>query len=1205
MAFVETYCPVVVQLEAMAGGVQVLGPPLRSNAVMPLPLQWGGTHGVTGHRHRPLGVQGRRRHREVASETRGGPPLKKLAADVVVPRCSGTSKLWLQALPSVDVPRSRLFQRPVCRASAQISTSNGRLEEGLLDALWLRHHRHSLNRVVNGLMRRYGTGRKRRRETGESTEEKLPSPRGGATNELNMRGDRAPLTSASPTSVEWSCTSPNEEGGPAVGGLLSDAAVISVFPWFTFQSTPALPEEVGLQFNVLGHLKEVLETTLLQCSRVDLRGLAIRHTGYIEERWRRQQQGMEARDVQRLAAPTDVVVSYLRSVFSTLRWVFPAGRSPLASASSFWGVDAESADRVLNAFCATLQTWLSAGRRAIFPVAHFLHGVPVGKIPWLAGFYTPQRRSNRGTSAKPRRQRSITGQRLFMQYVLFITQHIIPFLIHKSYAVTWSSKNTHRLLFFPHQVWRRVVRREVRLLQGVRATPNAASTAGGLCHVGSVAAIRQRAVHSTLGTTISPSLLYAGVRFRPDGKKLRPIAVLRSASVRSLEGLACGAPGPDNDDLRLLCLLHRFGWLVDAPAAEEVFYRLRNAGYRGRGQVPAQVSPTVPPETTSQRGRFSHTAALRQALQCLMCGVEERRSTEGLTRLSNHCHLDEYSELLSFCLDARNQLSDESSAGCEMTDHHRLPGEQCFGGLQQRLTLVRSDASRCYDSLPQSVVMETVEKLVPYNTYHVLCFTAVFTTKYRGGIDRHNTTTTATTTSAAGVGGCPSSTPPFRGGCLRSRRYTRMVPSQDVRSGALPRIPRGWVLWEEATTASSLEEVSGSEVRAVLHEHLTNHLVVLDRKLHVQRCGILQGSPVAMLLCDELFTAVDRTLSGVLCEHEERSLLLRRVDDVLVASMSPIAGQRCLGAMRRGWPEVGYTSHPLKMQLCSGEKRPIPWCGLLIDGSTMEVSVEWQRMVPLLPSLRVSDASAFYCGDAEPVLLTYRFFSVIQLRVPPTAVCGRMNSHRRVLQTFYEVCLIWARLVLDKVQEALPRVRWRTVELLARPITACVHQLWRLQRRHHRFLRRHHSFCPVSMMEIQRCVLTALHRTLQTKLRGFLHRVRRIATRSSRDSWRQGPRRRCSASRSLSVDLLSFWWVVAAHVRRATSDSLVANTSETTEGRAPRSHALTSTTAATVRIPTSFSAPNGEDKVGLGTALLREVGPNSLHHHAAVATRMR
>jgi telomerase reverse transcriptase len=1275
-AFMELYCPVVLQLEAMAGGVQVLGPALHPSAPIDarttaMRRRWCAMKRARDDETTALLTGECRSHQQKARrvERRGGvtaaglPPRAYQQQKSVCGVCPRNTKgksggqrkkkeaapspkaasTWAATLPRTDLPRTRLYnvsakEEDSADVIAGSEGIDGRcvrpLPASLLEALWLAHHPRSLQCTVRAALPRWQTSRLQRTSPCSAGVDSLPPTDGGGV----------------PTTTAPLC--------------LPLCHVRHVFRWmelklFTDHDARANTDATGTSngfFDVSAHLQRVLSTVLDQCSRLDLRGAALKHLRYLEDRFQRQQQAQEPSDIRRLAAPVDVVVGYLRTLLSTLRWPLTAHSDCTVSPSSFWGAEEASSTRVMDALCAAMRAWLSAGRHAAFPVSRFLDGLPVAQLPWLSGFFTTCTSRSPSSVRNARCKRSQIQQRVWLQFVLFLTQDIIPFLVRASFAVTWTSKNTNQLFFYPASVWRRVMRAELRravsLKVGHAASSGAegerepqgsepsclrvASSHGGtmpggradlratrrLCPFSAADAVacRDGAAASLTAGNGKPFLLYAGVRFRPDGRKLRPIAVLRSASPRSIKKIADGTPSPYSHPAATLQLLMKVvtwtGVALSLSASQMLAWVQRYPNtHKGRHVLALQHQQqgfhlAPPPPLLRRRppppplNPPPHKKAMREAFQCLVSGAEEQRVRSGLPKLSNLTHQEEYAELRSFCEETRHRVVESKQGSEESEDNQHTvtttatittaTGEG-MEAASARVFLVRSDASRCYDNLPQVRVLQEAHALVHHDAYRTLSFTTIF---------------------SIADGPCCSVA------SLRSTQVTRTIPCEDVARGKLARIPRGHIYWETESKDTKTAVLSGTAVRALLQEHLQRHLVVLEGGIFEQCVGILQGSPVAMLLCDQLFSnTIDASLSHILSEHTERSMLLRRVDDVLVATTSPVAAQRCLQAMRCGWPSVGYESNTKKLTMSSASTDAsgfVPWCGLLLHDTTLETSVEWRRMRPLLPSVWVADTRVVYRGDREPLLFTQRLLAILQLRIPPTVLCSRMNSKRRQLQTFCEAALVWCRLIVWKVQETLFTAHHRCVTvLLLRPLAVCVDRLCRLLRRHQAFLMARQSNCAVGRGEVRACVLTALHRTLQAKLRvlvlhtarctaksrlqqqrhqrlsGFVEKTERRAATTTKRGLKPDVSSRCSITPRFEDEvslrgqskLRAFWWCAAFQIASQWRSALAAL--ERVDQQKAVEKAWDDTRSSTIATAN----------------LLRDAGPSSLFRQALQATQ--
>ncbi|ESL08195.1 telomerase reverse transcriptase [Trypanosoma rangeli SC58] len=802
-----------------------------------------------------------------------------------------------------------------------------------------------------------------------------------------------------------------------------------VFP-YTFAVNGNSDNTVRME-SVERHLTHVLHCLLGGVCRMNFRGAAIKHAGFLEERslpfnrCRSHAQAAAAAaavPVSELTLPESIVTSYLRSLLEGLWWRAPQDKERV----SFWGEPL-----VLERLCSITLSWLQCGRQETFSLSHFLHEVPVAKLPWLRGFYTRD---------VGRKRRSMIQQRVFLQLIFFLFQHVVPFLVRRSFHVTWSSKKPNAFLFIPKLVWCRLVDYELRQVCLSRRSRekrerNAAGTNQSM-------ALERVTADNLLASKLSsekntayaaPPVLYSSIRFLVDQRKLRPIAQTRLVNVRRLLKMADGLSVP--------------------------------RGAATRTQPKRAAAPKIRSARSSSAS--PHVTLLRGALRCLLVGVAEHRVGSSLAKFTNISHQDEYAEIRSFVEGARHFCRRPQLVSTPMSSSAPPSGSPM-------VAMLRGDAARCYDYLPQEVVMHAVERLVNHDSYYTVSLTAIAPWISSGAGTGTLESVHGQRLKAGGVG--TTNAEILLHQCVRSQT----VSGECVQNGTFPGIPMGWIMYEEPASASD-SWLRGDETRAILKQHLQQHLVLIDGKLYLQRVGIAQGSAVAMLLCDTIFETVDQSLSSILSQHEEPALLLRRVDDVLVVTMSHVAASCCAAALRRGWPEVGF--------VCQGEKLRcttdalIPWCGLLWNPQTLEFSVEWRRLASLLPHI----ASYPMTGN-EPLHCSLRLMSILCLRTPLTVLCRRINSKTRVLQTLCEIGFLWSRFFLKKLVQNAAFMR-PYVRVLLRPLALAIASLRRLLKRHKGHLERLGSFCDITDEEIRLCVLFTLHKTLQGWLPWMISRL--------------------------------------------------------------------------------------------------------------------
>nr|CCC53620.1 putative telomerase reverse transcriptase [Trypanosoma vivax Y486] len=812
------------------------------------------------------------------------------------------------------------------------------------------------------------------------------------------------------------------------------------------------------------YLTHILHCVIGSVPRMNIRGAAIKHTSFLEKRCLtayfstvapvRLEQG-EAGDkgmhkstrFGELTVPENIVASYICTLLGAMWWRTPCNSSYTASNSmrvGFWG----AGGTVMEKMYAVTVDWLRCGKQQVFPLSHFLHEVPVSSLPWLRGFYTK-------VSTDGRRRRSMIQQRIYLQLVFFLFQNVIPFLLTRSFHVVYNLKNSNVLLFIPKPVWSRLVRREMWQIcvsgrkrmrdegavheeggkvktRSLRRMSLERVTASELVRTG---AIPEPTSSRDIGASKqSVPLLVSDVHFMLDGAKLRPVARIRFASRRSLLRIADGVPT---------------SFTRSTATVPHIFRMTR---------------PTTPRPSPN-------STVLRDALRCLLAGVEEHRVEHGQPNSASSSHNKEYLELRSFIETSRRFCA----APCLVGNH----GGAYSSSADFSFSMIRGDGARCFECLPQETIMKCVRRLISHEQYHMVRLTSIMALPRSGGDD-------VLTNSG---GRWP------RAECHRLQLGKRVValPDSGLRAGVLLGIPEGCVMYEETTTMSD-STLSGEVVRSTLQHHLQTHFVVMGNRLYVQRLGITQGSAVASLLCDTLLESVVVSLCDILSEQEEPSLVLRRMDDILVVTLSPVAALRCEDAIRSGWPEVGFICQMEKLRNTarSGGGNLVQWCGLLWDPQSLELSVEWARLACLVPHIHVCLRSG-----SEPLFSSLRFMNILRLRTPMTVLCRRINSKPRVIQTLYEICLLWSRFFLGKLAANASFIRPH-VRTVLRPLTVALAMLQRLVHRRARTLSCTGSFCDVTKDEIQLCMFSAFHLVLQGRLGWLIDRMHR-----ARKYWRR------------------------------------------------------------------------------------------------------
>ena len=139
----------------------------------------------------------------------------------------------------------------------------------------------------------------------------------------------------------------------------------------------------------------------------------------------------------------------------------------------------------------------------------------------------------------------------------------------------------------------------------------------------------------------------------------------------------------------------------------------------------------------------------------------------------------------------------------------------------------------------------------------------------------------------------------------------------------------------------------------LLYEHIERNIVKFGQKYYKQIIGVPQGSVLSTLLCSFFYADMESKYLGFL--DASSSLLLRLVDDFLLITTNKQHALEFLQIMRRGIPEFGLSVKPEKTKInfdvsIDGEAlygikdRLLPYCGILINTTTLELSKDQERL---------------------------------------------------------------------------------------------------------------------------------------------------------------------------------------------------------------------------------------------------------------------
>jgi telomerase reverse transcriptase len=143
------------------------------------------------------------------------------------------------------------------------------------------------------------------------------------------------------------------------------------------------------------------------------------------------------------------------------------------------------------------------------------------------------------------------------------------------------------------------------------------------------------------------------------------------------------------------------------------------------------------------------------------------------------------------------------------------------------------------------------------------------------------------------------------------------------------------------------------ELLSLLAEHIKYNMVRIGKKYYRQKEGIPQGSVISTLLCNYFYA--DLEMHHLQFLHNDKSLLLRLIDDFLLITTEPVHAKQFLQVMHDGLPEYGVHVNPDKTlanfeATINGKKVPrlvesrkFPYCGSFIDTKTLNLSKDRER----------------------------------------------------------------------------------------------------------------------------------------------------------------------------------------------------------------------------------------------------------------------
>lgn len=251
-------------------------------------------------------------------------------------------------------------------------------------------------------------------------------------------------------------------------------------------------------------------------------------------------------------------------------------------------------------------------------------------------------------------------------------------------------------------------------------------------------------------------------------------------------------------------------------------------------------------------------------------------------------------------------------------------------GLQGKpLYFAKVDVQACFDTIPQERLLQLMQKIVTSDEYQVAKYSRA---KLAGG---HNKDT-------PGFGARPTWKFLTKAVANDGRFDFQGEVTMDVTQGR-----KGTVYVNGVNQRRETRQM----VLSFLEEHVQSNLIKVGKRFYRQKKGIPQGSIVSSLLCSYFYAELERKYLSFV---DDKSLLLRLIDDFLVISTERSVVEKFMTTMHGGIPEFGVNVKAEKSRanfdidirgqsIVKLTERDFPYCGNAINTATLDLAKDKER----------------------------------------------------------------------------------------------------------------------------------------------------------------------------------------------------------------------------------------------------------------------
>ncbi|PFH59674.1 hypothetical protein XA68_12026 [Ophiocordyceps unilateralis] len=294
-------------------------------------------------------------------------------------------------------------------------------------------------------------------------------------------------------------------------------------------------------------------------------------------------------------------------------------------------------------------------------------------------------------------------------------------------------------------------------------------------------------------------------------------------------------------------------------------------------------------------------------------------------------------------------------------------------------------------------------------------------------------------------------------------------------------------------------------LKSLIAEHVEQNLVRIGKKVFRQSRGIPQGSILSSFLCNYFYADLERRHLGFLDAPD--CLLMRLIDDFLLITLDESKAVEFVTTMHRGLPDYGvevnqdktlvsFEMHVDDKQVPRvSEGGGFPYCGLLIDGRSLDITKDTKRS----DGMAVSKSLTVDFGRSPGHNFQRRMLYAFARRSHPMLYDTSHNSKSAVLQSlneaFRDVCQrMWAYV------RCLPRPQRPSTRLVIETISRMVDVAFRTLSGRLRRLRHPQYAFDIRRNQVLAAARSAFLDVLRQKQTGYSQVISWLQTQVSEDA---------------------------------------------------------------------------------------------------------